>query len=97
MVGAEVTLDPEDFLADIIEPASGETDEYGTARPSIPLDEEILARGTYGYRSGVYRLRVSKKNAKGDELMPAKYNVKSQLGIEVKMGGHIDGPIRIAL
>lgn len=89
LIGATVELIPEPFLNEIIEPAQGVTDQSGTVRPSIQVDEAISSRGTYGYRSGVYRVKVSRKDPNGKELIPAKYNQDSMLGIEVKMEEHL--------
>ncbi|MDC0937118.1 hypothetical protein OAS39_12605 [Pirellulales bacterium] len=96
LAGAKIELIPEPFMADVIEPASGETDERGVSRPSIELDPEIAERGTFGYRSGVYRVKLSKQDASGKELLPEKFNVKSTVGIEVKVGGHME-PIYLRL
>ena len=96
LTGATVELLPEGFMADIIEPASGTTDERGIVRPSIELDEEIRGVGTRGYRSGVYRVKVSKKDSSGKELLPKKYNKETTLGIEVKQEEHFE-PIYLRL
>jgi hypothetical protein len=88
LAGATVELVPEEFMAEIVEPATGETDGEGIAYPSIELDEEITKWGSGGFRSGVYRVKVSKKNAAGEETIPKKYNVETILGIEVKMEEH---------
>ena len=89
LTDATIELTPESFLEGVIEPATGKTDQYGVARPSIELDDEIARRGTTGFRSGVYRVKVSKKDGSGDELMPAKYNTDSNLGLEVNMSEHM--------
>jgi hypothetical protein len=36
-----------------------------------------------GCHLGVYRVRISKKDAQGRETVPARYNTQTQLGIEV--------------
>ncbi len=89
LVGATVELIPEGFLSEVIEPAKGETDQTGAARPTVQLDQEILQRGTFGYRSGVYRVKVSKQDASGKELLPEKYNENTVLGLEVRMEEHM--------
>ena len=75
-------------MADIAEPAYGETDEEGFVQPSIELDEEILRFGTRGFRSGVYLVKISKKDRNGKETLPKKYNAETTIGIEVKMQEH---------
>ena len=86
--GATVELVPETFMAEIVEPATGETDGDGVVRPSIELDPELTKWGTGGFRSGVYRVKVSKKDQAGKETIPSKYNEQTTLGIEVKMEEH---------
>ena len=36
-----------------------------------------------GVHLGFYRVEISKKGADGKELIPARYNTESELGIEV--------------
>ena len=96
LVGATVKLFPEEFLAAVIEPAEGVTDDAGHVFPSIAVDPELRARGTQGFRSGVYRVEVSKVDDDGKELIPARYNVDSDLGLEIKMEEHME-TIRIDL
>ena len=96
LTDTKIELIPEPFMSEVIEPAKGETDERGVSRPSIELDPEIADRGTFGYRSGVYRVKLSKQDASGKELLPEKYNEKSTIGIEVKVGGHME-PIYLRL
>lgn len=96
LVGATVVLTPESFLGEVIEPATGETDSYGVVRPTIELDDEIASRGTTGFRSGVYRVSVSQKDAAGNEKLPARFNTESKLGIEVSMREHMS-PLKLDL
>ena len=96
LVGATVKLFPEEFLAAVIEPAEGMTDDAGHVFPSIAVDPELRERGTQGFRSGVYRVEVSKVDDEGKELIPARYNVDSDLGLEIKMEEHME-TIRIDL
>jgi hypothetical protein len=74
---ATVTLVPEPFMGPAFKPASGVTDGAGTA----PLQVEGAYNGLVPM--GYYRVEVSKKNAAGQELIPARYNTKTLLGQEV--------------
>ena len=80
LAGAEVTLAPEPFMGEGARPARGTTDERGRARPQV---EGAPVRGCH---LGVYRVRISKKDAQGRETVPARYNTQTQLGIEVGPG-----------
>jgi len=75
--GATVTFVPEKFLGTAIKPASGVSDASGF----VLLQAEEAAGP--GVQPGFYRVQVSKKNAKGEETIPAKYNTKTILGEEV--------------
>ena len=96
LAGAKIELIPEEFLVDVIEPATGTTSARGSSRPSIELDPEIRQRGTSGYRSGVYRVKLWKKDSGGKELLPRKLNEESNIGIEVLMKEHME-PIYLRL
>jgi len=97
LTGATLTLQPEDFLEGVVQQATGITDESGIAKPTIELSEEIISRGTYGFRSGVYRVAVSKLDATGKEAIPAKYNTETTLGFELKMDEHMTQQLRLDL
>lgn len=75
---ADVTLVPEKFLGEAIEPAKGKTDQDGVAVMQIS-DE----RDERGVRPGFYRIQVSKQPS-GSETIPARYNTETQLGLEVE-------------
>ena len=82
--GAGVVFEPEPFLADVIKPARGTTDAGGVARmktEGAPLP---------GCNLGIYRVRISKPDAGGRETLPARYNARTQLGIE--LGPDAKGP-----
>ena len=79
-----VTLVP-DPIFENLEPASGVTDESGIV--DFQIDGEELP----GVRPGLYRIEVSKKNENGKELMPAKYNTNTELGIEIGVPGSPEG------
>ncbi len=75
VVDAEITLEPEPFMGDVIVAATGTTDNAGRAEincPATPL----------GVQPGFYRVRVSKLDG-GSETIPEKYNKATVLGAEV--------------
>ncbi len=74
---ATVTLMPEKFLGTSFKPALGTTDAAGTAVPMGEGSSQDLI--SLGY----YRIEVSKKDGKGRETIPAKYNSKTTLGREI--------------
>ena len=72
---AEITLEPEPFMGDVIVAATGTTDQAGRTElqcPATPL----------GMQPGFYRVRVSKL-AGGSETIPEKYNKSTVLGAEI--------------
>ena len=77
LVGAEVLMEPERFLDCDIKPAEGLTDVTGVASP------RTAELGTAGVYCGLYRLRISWKDAQGREQLPARYNTETELGQEV--------------
>jgi hypothetical protein len=75
VVDAEITFQPEPFMADVIVPATGQTDRRGKAElacPATPL----------GVQPGFYRVSISKIDG-GTETIPVKYNTSTVLGAEV--------------
>jgi hypothetical protein len=77
--GALVTLEPETFMGSSIEPAEATSDAGGVFQPTTPG----VAAGLFGARAGIYRIKVSKKDAKGGETIPARYNSQTTLGVEL--------------
>ena len=75
--GATVTLEPEKFLGPGARPASGVSDAEGQVSLAVEGEQTGLVP------LGLYRVQVSKKDAKGEELIPARYNTKTTLGAEV--------------
>ena len=75
--GATVRLLPEKFLGSAIKPAKGTTDAEGYVNLQA---EEIDAPGMH---CGLYRVEISKKDAGGQETIPARYNAQTILGQEV--------------
>jgi hypothetical protein len=77
--GATVTLVPEEFLGSDVQKAVGVTDKGGVAGTTI---EQPQTPGQRGVQPGFYRVEIS-KTAGGKETLPAKYNTKTTLGVEV--------------
>jgi hypothetical protein len=74
--GATVALVPEKFLGPSFKPVSAVTNDIGAGT--------LQAEGSgYAIPLGFYRVEVSKKHAKGQEMIPAKYNTKTVLGQEI--------------
>jgi hypothetical protein len=73
LADATVTLVPEKFMGDAVKTATGTTDSTGLCTLAISQEEP-------GTHIGFFRVEVSKKNAAGQEIIPAKYNKETQLG-----------------
>jgi len=75
--GATVTYVPEKFMGSSLKSASGVSNDTGGV--------ELTAEGEKlpGAQPGFYRVQVSKKNASGQEMIPARYNQDTILGAEV--------------
>ena len=80
--GANVTYEPEKFLGDQVQAATGATDRFGMAYMSIPKEKRPTADAPAGVQFGVYRVRVS-KIVDGREVIPARYNTATELGQEI--------------
>jgi hypothetical protein len=79
--GATVKFVPEEFLGEAAAPAEGVTDETGMCYPSVG-EEHLPEPGLNGLRVGLYRIEITREN-KGKEMIPAKYNTKTELGQEI--------------
>jgi hypothetical protein len=75
--GATVTLVPEKFMGPAFKPVSAVTDDIGAGQ----LKGE--GAGEDAVPLGYYRILVSKKNAQGQETIPARYNTNTILGQEI--------------
>jgi hypothetical protein len=73
--GVTVDMEPEPFMGSSIKPAHGTTDDSG--RATMRIDGEKLP----GCQFGFYKVRLSKKDASGQEVIPARY--ANTLGAEV--------------
>ncbi|MEZ6070915.1 MAG: hypothetical protein R3C10_11730 [Pirellulales bacterium] len=77
---AEITFEPEPFLAEAIEPAVGRTNAQGVAIPRTSSDDAP------GITAGMFKVRVSRKDVSGSEEIPKRYNSETELGQEVSPG-----------
>jgi hypothetical protein len=75
LVGADVALEPEEFLDGEVKPATGRTDEQGTTFLQI-------SRELPGVQCGYYKVKVS-KHVGGKESIPPAFNESTKLGLEV--------------
>lgn len=76
LAGAEVVFEPEAFLGEGFKTCRGTADESGRAMMS---GADANYPGAY---VGAYRIRISKMEG-GREILPARYNAESELGLEV--------------
>ena len=84
--GANVELVPEPFLEPIIEHARGTTDGNGRVDPKAEFeDAELKEQRLVGVRPGMYRIKISRQNSSGEELIPARYNTETELGLEPEL------------
>jgi hypothetical protein len=74
-------------------PAAATTDDAGTALLQTEGASDVAIA------AGYYRVEVSKKDAKGQETIPSKFNVRTTLGQEVVPAGsgRESGAVRIRL
>ncbi len=80
LAGAKVTFEPEKFLGPNMKICVGTTDEHGAAS----LSEETATDNLPGCPPGLYLVRISKQEG-GKELVPAKYNSQTILGVEIAL------------
>ena len=73
LADAAVSLVPEKFMGEAFKMATGSTNSTGMCHLSMSEQEP-------GTQIGFFRIEVSKKNAAGEETLPAKYNSQTQLG-----------------
>lgn len=78
--GAHIRLVPEDFFDGAIQPAEGTTGKSGVAllsmdKSNLPADLQNLR----AVQQGLYRVEITHQSVQ----IPAKYNTKSTLGLEV--------------
>ncbi len=80
--GVKITFEPEEFLGDVLHPATGETDMDGFASMSMAKEHMPHDNVRAGVSPGLYLVRISKE-VDGKELIPKKYNTETTLGVEV--------------
>jgi hypothetical protein len=86
-----VRLVPEFFLTDLLEPATGTTDEGGSVYPGI-ADNELR---TPAMRSGYYRVEITSPHV----TLPPQFNTATTVGVEIGDAADAStyGPIIIQL
>jgi len=84
LADATVTLVPEAFLGDGFKPAEGSSDNTGY----VPLRTE--GQPVPGPMWGFFKVKVSKKDGSGNEIIPARYNADTILGCEVPPSGSLN-------
>jgi hypothetical protein len=80
LAGATVRLRPIEMLGDALPPAEGETNQQGTARPTINaelLPEEFRERPLVN--AGLYRVEITHPRT----LLASRYNTATELGCYV--------------
>lgn len=88
LIGAEVRLTPEPFLAPVIKPASGVTEAGGLAFLSIaPEDRPADLQMLEGVHIGLYKAQITHPS----KNLPAKYNTASTLGHEIAYKDQVGG------
>lgn len=93
--GATITFEPEPFLGDLVHPAQGETRD-GFATMSV-AKEHMPHANARGVAPGLYLVRISKM-VNGKELIPARYNSETTLGVEVaSRASYMPGAVRFSL
>jgi hypothetical protein len=80
--GATVTFEPEPFLGEHVKTATGQTNQFGDAAPTVSDADKPDPSLPGGVHFGFYTVRISKP-AGGRESVPAHANAKSTLGLEV--------------
>lgn len=80
--GATVTFEPEEFLGGVVHPATGLTDADGFTPMELAKEHRPHENVRAGVAPGLYLVRISKE-VNGKELIPAKYNEETTLGVEV--------------
>jgi len=91
LANASIRFVPEKFLGEGIKVATGTTNERGSTILKIPASKYP------GIHCGFYRVEISQRNPAGDELIPAKYNVSTNLGQEVSQRIPREGIVQIHL
>jgi hypothetical protein len=83
---ATVTLVPESIMGGGYPRATGKTNQNGATMPTVPINSPEDGPGA---PPGFYRMEVTKEG----ENIPAKYNAKTVLGVEVFMENEGQGSV----
>src|SRR5690606_31049740 len=76
--GAEVVLEPEPFMGDVLANAVSKVSGSGACGPTVP--KELLTKEVpVGIFCGLCRMKITHP----DKQIPAKYNDQAELGIEI--------------
>lgn len=91
--GLDVTVVPEPFLEEYVEPGVGVTNTAGVVTPGIEFkDPELAEQGYGGLRLGMYRVQVTQPDA-SKKPIPSRYNKETTLGVEVGLDHHAPLPV----
>jgi hypothetical protein len=82
LMGAEVELIPEPYLAPSVKPAKGASDGFGIAAMAMAREDmppQLANLSVEGVTGGTFKVKVTHPSKK----IPAKYNTETTLGEEV--------------
>ena len=82
LAGAKVVFEPETFLGGEVKTATGVTNQYGDAAPTVPPEDRPAPNLPGGVHFGLFKVRIS-KDANGAEMLPVRYNTETVLGQEI--------------
>ena len=91
LADATVTFVPEACMGGKTKEATGKSGTDGMVRSFTVDGKECL-----GLQPGLYRIKVSKADTNGKELVPARYNTQTPLGAEV-FGARGGGAVTLSL
>lgn len=76
--GAKVVLEPEPFCGDVLPAAESMVSDAGACGPTVPR-EYLSKQIPVGVFCGLYRIKITHP----DKSLPARFNERTELGIEV--------------
>lgn len=82
LAGATVDFVPEPFLGEHVKPASGTVNQFGDAAPTVSDADKPDPKLPGGVHFGLFTVKIAKPTG-GKDTIPARYNSKSTLGLEV--------------
>ena len=80
--GATVTFEPEPFLGEHVKTATGQTNQFGDAAPTVADADKPDPSLPGGVHFGFYTVRITKPGGSRDGV-PERFNANSTLGLEV--------------